>query len=195
MKPIPSFFCQNAAPVDLAAFAPADVDFARIAARLGRINRFNGDGISVAQHLVQGAEALFRTGGDGVAAGYFLLHDAAEAYLGDDARPVIALYERDMPGFATARANAHARFETAILAAAGLPPIGAFPAYRKAVQAMDERMCRAEAVELYGEAIVARHFPKLDHPPITGTLAPWGPMKAEEAWLERLERWLGVVAK
>jgi hypothetical protein len=80
--------------------------------------------------------------------------------------------------------------------AAGLPSLAGMPTYRRIVRDMDERMCFAEAQALYG---VTKPIPlvqcNLPPPRLTGAIRPWGPVKAEIAYLDRLERYLGIVAR
>jgi hypothetical protein len=77
--------------VDLLSPRPDDIDFADIAEHLAKENRFNGAtpdvAYSVAQHLYIGADAILEATRDPVAAAYFVLHDAHEAFLKDDTTP------------------------------------------------------------------------------------------------------------
>jgi len=80
---------------DLLKPDPAMVDLENdIAGPLARLARFSGHiasgPYSVAQHSVEGADALLRETGDERLAALFLLHDAHEAYLGDLTTPVQA---------------------------------------------------------------------------------------------------------
>lgn len=209
---VPSFRA-NGALFDLVAFAPTDVDWSDAAARLARVIRFNGHprGLPVAQHCVMGADALMRETGDQVLAGYFLLHDGHEYVIGDQTRPAAldlghfteaVLAERGVPSarlrgaVAEAIRRSKAAKDAAIHAAANLPPIDRMPIYRRQVAAMDERMLRAEGLVMFGQAAAA-HLPAADLPPpkLAGPLSPWGAAKAELAWLERLDRYLGIVAR
>lgn len=81
----------NRRGINLLGPTPADIDFAVIAEHLAKENRFNGatPGVcySVAEHSVRGATAILEETGDRELAGYFLLHDAHEAFLKDDTTP------------------------------------------------------------------------------------------------------------
>lgn len=55
---------------------------------LTRVRRFNGYGISVAQHSVMVADTILKITGNPYLAMMGLLHDAAEAYIGDISSPV-----------------------------------------------------------------------------------------------------------
>lgn len=197
--------------VDLAALTAADIDFAEIARSLSRVARFNGRcrdaSLSVAQHSVMGADALFRETGDGILAGYFLLHDAHEYLLGDLNRPAIlhldgmvgrALSHRgiELEGiFREALTMAREAMDAVVLTAANLPPIDRMPVYRRQVRDMDERMCTAESRALYGDAEIPLVDSTLPPPKLTGALRAWGAMKAEEAFVDRLGRYLGVFVR
>jgi 5'-deoxynucleotidase YfbR-like HD superfamily hydrolase len=76
--------------VDLLDPDPQLICFEDVAEQLAKINRYNGAtrGVtySVAEHSVRGARYL-RAHYDDSHAAYFLLHDAHEAFIGDDATP------------------------------------------------------------------------------------------------------------
>lgn len=63
-------------------------DIKNIATLLRNIKRFNGVGISVEEHSINVALMVLGLTGNKVLALYALLHDAAEAYIGDVATPV-----------------------------------------------------------------------------------------------------------
>lgn len=210
---IPSFR-PDGSVLDLAAIQVEDIVFAEMAAGLSKIARFNGryrcPAYSVAQHSVMGADALMNETGDAVLAGYFLLHDGHEYLLGDLPTPTAELLERkvravlnrlglsDIPEGLVRAALQAAKAETdkAIFTAAGLPGFDAMPLYARAVKAMEARMQRAEAVALFGkDAACHAGGADLPAPRLTGAIKPWGAMKAEEAFVDRLERYLGIVAR
>lgn len=77
---------------DLADPRPADVDFdVDIPDALSRIARFTGHigggAYSVGQHSSAAGDIVLAETGDPVAAAYAQLHDAKEAYIGDDSSP------------------------------------------------------------------------------------------------------------
>ncbi|MCG6115066.1 MAG: hypothetical protein MEQ84_07690 [Mesorhizobium sp.] len=199
-KAIPSFR-PDGSVLDLAALQPADIVWPEIAAGLSKIARFtgrpNGPAFSVAQHCAMGAEALFHETGDPIAAGYFLLHDAHEAFLGDIPSPTAELVKlrlgRSAAPFARALKRIKQDVDAAIYAAAGLAPPHLAPMHGGLAAAMDERMLRAEAVALYGPRAAA-HVGAADQPPpkLTGAIRAWGPGQAEMIWLDRLARYLGI---
>lgn len=200
---------------DLSRITADDVDFAHVAASLSKVTRFNGrhrgQGFSVAQHSVMGADALFREFGDGILSGYFLLHDAHEFLLGDINRPVLLEMDRSVAAVLLARGLsedlaagavveairlARHRIDLAIHAAARLQPIERMPLYARQVAEMDERMCMVEARTLYGaQADIPLVRCDLPPPRLTVALRPWGAAKAEETFIERLERYLGIVVR
>lgn len=209
---VPAFRATGAL-IDLTALTAADIDFAEMANALSKIARFNGinRGIafSVGQHSVMGADALYRETGDAILAGYFLIHDGHEYVIGDVTRPtlqLIDLYIARQAGLAHAAAAqsfaklalnaAKADIDKAIVEAANLPPLSRVPIYARQVKEMDERMCVAESKALFG---ASGKIPFMDcslpPPRLTGAIEPWGAMKAEEAFCDRLQKYLGIVAR
>ncbi|MEN5279405.1 hypothetical protein ABE527_21065 [Brucella sp. TWI432] len=186
--------------MNLAEPIEADVDWQVLGNALSKIARFNGiySGLaySVAQHSVMGADALINETGDAVLAGYFLLHDAHEAWIGDQSRPATelladALYRmHDIPHHwvRNAVSGMKADLDRPIFHKAGLSPV-----LPQIVFEMDDRMLQAEALALFGKAgyrnLSGRILPL---PKLTGAIKPWGAMKAEEQWLDRLNRYLGI---
>ncbi|RWD71618.1 hypothetical protein [Mesorhizobium sp.] len=202
---------------DLVNPTAADIDFAHMANALSKIARFNGiyrgPAYVVGQHSVMGADALFRETGDSVLAGYFLIHDGHEYPFGDVTRPAVDVIQYHVARLAASAGLDRAGFvdklvhraigevkrslDLAIYEAARLPDIQRMPIYVRQVRDMDERMLVAEAKALFGKNADPRCLPKLDLPPprLTGALEPWGAMKAEIAFIERLERYLGIVVR
>ena len=122
--------------VDLLDIKPADVDFMVIAEHLAKANRYAGatPGVaySVAEHSLLVSWCAEHFDGDHLLAAYLLLHDAHEAYFGDDTTPrkraiaVICASFGDGVGHEIERALAAPieRCDAAVHAAAGLawPP-------------------------------------------------------------------------
>ena len=80
---------------DILDFKESDVDLHFIAESLSKLCRFNGhtgesihDFLSVAQHSVMVSEAILLTTGDPIKAMQGLLHDTAEAFIGDIITPL-----------------------------------------------------------------------------------------------------------
>lgn len=211
---VPNFMTDGSI-MDLADPRAEHIVFAEVANGLSKIARFNGRytalAYSVAQHCVMGADALFTETGDASLAGYFLLHDGHEYLTGDISRPMAILVgilvgdelsgagvTRKCAADAVRRAieAAKAKVDLAIYQAAGIPPLSLMPIYRRLVAEMDERMLVAEARVLYGaKASVPLARNDLPAPRLTGAIKPWGAMKAEEAFIDRLERYLGIIAR
>jgi len=202
-------FNPNGTVMDLTDPQASDIDFADMAGTLGKIARFNGicrgPAYSVAQHCVMGADALDHETGDKILAGYFLLHDGHEYRFGDWTRPsVMAIAHRAeaiQPGAGTAIVIAIERqkdaIDHAIWDAAGVAPLHRVPLYARQVKDMDARMLRAEGLALFGPK-AGQHLPAANRPPprVTGSFhKPWPAEKAREAFLDRLERYLGIVAR
>ena len=186
--------------MNLARPTLADVHWQTLANALSKIARFNGiySGLaySVAQHSVMGADALMNETGDPVLSGYFLLHDAHEAWIGDQSRPTTELLAdalfcmHDIPPHWIRNAvdAIKAKLDQPIFGKAGLSSV-----LPQAVRDMDERMLRAETLALFGSVgyrnLAGRELPL---PKLTGAIKPWGALKAEEQWLNRLKRYLGI---
>jgi 5'-deoxynucleotidase YfbR-like HD superfamily hydrolase len=195
--------------MDLANPQIEDIDFADIAARLSKLARFNGvprgQAYSVAQHCVLGADALFHTTGRAEIAGYFLLHDAHEAYIGDIVRPTIDAIERELLAdlqhvdqplkrpLKDAVERVKKKLDIVIFAAAGVPVIWQLSDVHRQIKEMDEAMLHWEAVQLFGP-LAADHLPPAPDGRRIG-VKPWGACKAEEAWLERAADYLGISAR
>ena len=208
-------FRADGSVINLAALEPADIDFAAMAAGLSKLARYNAAcscaAYSVAQHSVMGADALMRETGDAVLAGYFLLHDGHEYLIGDITRPALKLLDhhyttehrrryRNRPAghltVAAALTRAKAELDAVVHQAAALPPLKSMPLYARQVHDMDERMLRAETRALFGPK-ATQHLPSDNLPPpkLTGAILPWGAAKAELAFVERLGRYLNIIAR
>lgn len=217
MTIIPSFR-RDGTVMDLAAPQVSDIDFAEMAAGLSKIARFNGRyacaAYSVAQHSVFCGDALFAETGDAVLAGCGLLHDGHEYLIGDQPKPTSELIavnvagvlqhwgfapdiiERASQAVAEAIDAAKRAIDEAIFTAAGVGYPHLYPAYVRQVRDMDERMLRAEALALFGRKASA-HLPaaRRPAPKLTSPIEPWGAAKAEMAFIDRLQRYLGIVVR
>lgn len=189
---IPSFNSDGTV-MDLAAPDQELVCFVEIANALSKIPRFNGKNVGialpVAQHCVMGAQAILNEGGTRMEAALFLLHDAHEWAIGDQIRPVQKLIDAvgrefyGMERLVDAIAICKSHWDEAIYAAAGLPGPEAWTKRQRAiVKTMDDRMCRQEAIALFGPR-AALQFPALPTPKLTGAVKPWPPGKAEEKYI------------
>lgn len=186
-------FNNDGTVMDLAAPDQASVCFLEMGRTLSGIKRFNGRGISDAQHLVMGAQAVLNEGGSGLLAALYLLHDGHEWALGDITRPMEQLLTLSLPTLAIREAIRRAKegWDEAIYSAAGLPtPLAWTAMQKKLVKSMDDRMCAAEAVAIFGQR-AARQFPKFIVPKTTGAIRPWGEAKAEEEFRKLLNRFIG----
>lgn len=200
--------------MDLANIQASDIDFVEMADRLSRLPRWCGrvaagdmHPISIAQHSVMGAEALRARFGCNRIAAAFLLHDAHEYLIGDIVTPTaqliaasanlsdayLVLGETDHI-VRDAITRAKRTIDTAIFAAAGMPDwLDLFRLDQKTVAAMDRQMMLVEGVALFGPA-AAKHLPA----PPRGTTLPkeavrgWGPEKARERFVARLNDYLGL---
>ncbi|MBZ9822310.1 hypothetical protein [Mesorhizobium sp. CA4] len=146
-------------------------------------------------------------------AGYFLLHDGREYPFGDVTRPAVDVIQYHVAKLAVSAGlnrpdfieklvrraieEAGRTLDLAIYAAAQLPDIERMPIYVRQVREMDNRMLVAEALALFGQNADRRCLPKLDLPPprLAQPIEPWGAMKAEIAFIDRLERYLGIVVR
>lgn len=149
---------------------PEDVELSDIAHALSLQCRFNGHcrfPYSVAQHSVYVACQL-----PPAMAPYGIIHDAAEAYLGDMVRPVKSLF----PLFS----DLEDRVLGAICAAVGLPwPWSAD--VLAAVKSADNAVLAAECRQILGP--LPRPWAPLPPPPVDLTIIPWEWQDARERWL------------
>lgn len=81
----------NGGAIDLANPTNHQYTITEIAFLLQKIKRFNGVGLNVAAHSIMVADTLYNLTGNPHIALQGLLHDAAEAYLGDISSPVKAV--------------------------------------------------------------------------------------------------------
>lgn len=176
--------------VDPLALRREDVVVDDVAHALAQINRFNGHTkfpISVAQHSVyvsRVAEAFRRSAGTAVGAREValagLIHDAAEAYLGD-----VTKWLKDSPAFAEYRA-AETRAQSLVYAVFGVT-------FQPEVEAADRLMVRYEGWIGYGpDWFVAQPHGHPNYPPISHSdrvlVEPWEPWdwpRAEREFLSR----------
>jgi 5'-deoxynucleotidase YfbR-like HD superfamily hydrolase len=185
------------------------VDFPNdIAAPLARSARFSGHigsgPYSVAQHSVEGADALLRETCDKRLAALFLLHDAHEAYIGDIATPVKAALA-DLAGtMGGEQASALMRqsfkalshhIDEAIHKAAGLAL--ADEAEGGIIKAMDIRMLITERNHLLGPSPQpwAPVFEAAQPIRRNGRLRVWPWPDAADEFMARAQRWLPCFTK
>lgn len=157
---------------------PDEIHIEDIAHALSLQCRFTGhcrEFYSVAQHSVlvsAKSPTYFRLWG--------LLHDAAEAYLVDLARPV-----KRAPGFLAFR-DAEAKLIRAITERFSLSP-DHIPA---PVREVDRSMCQTEAMQLMGPLLPGWETAA----PFSDEIDPWQPQIAERIFLAQFEALTGVKA-
>lgn len=149
---------------------PDSIHIRDIAFALAGINRFTGHSrITVAQHSVIGsyyvAEPRFAL--------EFLLHDAAEAYIGDVNRPLKKLLGKPYRRISD-------RLDRVIRAKYGLPLIES-----EEVKLVDARMCLTESRDQMNDAGVDWGFYNGKKPFDFITINPWDAEYAELAFLRR----------
>lgn len=190
--------------MDIANPTVDDIVWTDIASALSKIARFNGAytsiTYSVAQHCVMGADAVFDETNSGLMAGYFLLHDAHEAIFGDLPRPSSRLVQMHLTQlgaelgklYEIALERSKATLDEAIYAKARLTNLHDLK-LKHIIADMDDRMLRVEVRTFFG-AHAERELPERLLAPVRlkSALKPWPSMKAEEAWLERLQRYLNI---
>lgn len=195
----------NGKGIDLTNPQATDIDFAVIAEHLAKEKRYNGatPGIQypVGQHCVIGADAAFADTGDLELAGYFLLHDGAEAFLKDDttpkkralaevaAREFGVLAEEIMGSFDMLTD----RFDAAIHEAAGLawPPPAAMKA---AIKSYDLVMFVTEWRDLMGSIQHPNWEPYRGIAPLASTITPCGWVRAASMFRNRCKLYLPTFA-
>lgn len=153
---------------------PGDVYIRDVAAALSKLCRFNGHVshfYSVAQHsvlMVRMVEPEYQLEA--------LLHDAAEAYIGDMVRPLKVgdEYFKEVDD----------RVDAACREAFGLPP-----EMSAQVHDADMRICSAEKRDLMPRSEVWPNMPPSDGIP---TITPWGWKYAERKFLDTYRRLRGL---
>jgi len=172
----------------LTAPTPEMVDIRDVAHALARVCRFGGhtrgEPYSVAQHSVFVSIRASQAAGR-FAARLGLLHDAAEAYLGDMTAPL----KRLMPDFVALEREV----EAAIARRVGLWPPASVPiGARDAVREADRRMLTTEARDLMGLAnpAVAGFGNRPDYADMP-RIIPWPAADAEAAFLARFNELFG----
>lgn len=155
-----------------------------IAGALSRICRFGGHTstfYSVAQHSVLVSRIC-----DPADALVGLLHDAAEAYLGDLIRPL-----KRQPQF-----DGYASIETRLMRCVwqrfGVEQTGWHHQLPVSVQRADEVLLATEARDLLGNETLERWSSLRDIQPLAVMVEPWAPWQAEEVFLRRFRE---LVAK
>ena len=154
---------------------PSQLDIADIARALRNLCRFGGHSrvfYSVAQHSVIVSELVEQRGGDVEDVFAALMHDAAEAYLGDMPHPI---KHRSPLGAAFKAAEEH--LEQAIRERFGIKD--GVPEIKKADRALLATERRVFSAEQW-------HWPELDGvEPLELDLTAWSPDEATEAFARR----------
>ncbi len=183
--------------IDIGLVDPGAVDFRLMAAALSKQARFGGRhegpyALSAAQHAVQGAQTIVNETRDLWLAGLFLLRDGHQLITDARSRPAEQLmHVKSGTELDLIIRNIKGAWDEAIYQAAGMQPPSAWTKkVREALDLMDVRMTRAEAVTLFGRQAEA-DFPKVTTPKTTGALHPWPAAKAELAFVEFFQRATG----
>ncbi|MHA4733254.1 hypothetical protein [Ensifer adhaerens] len=182
-------FTPDGTVIDIATPDQRVVCFNEMANALSKIARFDGRNpgqpYSVAQHSVLGACAILNEGGSTHEAALYFLHDGHEYITGDQSSPIQKLYAlvaRHLFGedrFRDTIVACKAAWDEAIYYAAGLPGPETWTKRQAAlVKSMDQRMCRAEALALFGPK-AASQFAYMKPPKLPNPIRPWAPMEAE----------------
>jgi uncharacterized protein len=155
---------------------PADIDPEDIARALSNLCRFGGHSrafYSVAQHSVIVSDQLAQTGADPGEVMAALLHDAAEAYLGDLPHPI---KHRSELGRRFKAAEKH--LEAVIARRFDLPESDRIKPIDRALLATERRTFSR----------VAWDWPELDGvEPLPLEIEPWDPPRDAREFLERFE--------
>lgn len=158
--------------------SPSEIDPGDIARSLANICRFGGHSrafYSVAQHSTIVCDLLEQRGATADELMAALLHDAAEAYLGDLPHP---LKHRSELG-AMFR-EAEGRLESVIAQRFGLPDASS------RIKPLDRSLL---AVERRTFSTESWHWPELDEAePLDLEIEAWDPVRAAREFTERLER-------
>jgi 5'-deoxynucleotidase YfbR-like HD superfamily hydrolase len=164
---------------------PSEICLDDVANALSNVCRFTGHVkfYSVAEHSVRVSRAC----PDGAAL-FGLLHDAAEAYLGDVARPwKSCLYVYDPPAHREMEPlrKAEDALLGVILTALRVPE--PTPEVEAEVKRADELLLTTEARDLFRWGRIAgwQHTPENGYPELPTRIVPWAPEKAEREFLYR----------
>jgi len=152
---------------------PEEVYIKDIARSLSRIIRFNGHSdrpVTVAQHSVQCALIAKRLGHHRHMQRFMLLHDAAEAYIGDMVRPL----KVDMPAFRAAEDNITKVIQTAL---------SIVPVDERTVRYIDNVACAWEKRDMFKSAMPWEGMPDIEDLHL-GPMKPWGDRVSEVIFLE-----------
>lgn len=186
----------NGGFIDLLDPKPEQIDWRELSIALARQARFNGHTprgfYSVAQHCMIGAAAIYRDTRRMDWAAAFLLHDAHEAYIGDDTSPKLKALETlccEMASdthagewFKQAYRSLQKRLAAAIYAAAGAQwPLSA--AAKAIVKEYDLRMLRTERDALLAVPPFAWDAAVEGAKPILVALDDWFHGDATAVWL------------
>lgn len=179
LRPEPGPFIQTLSgrrvnPLDA---SPEDIDIADIAGALGNICRFGGHSrgfYSVAQHSVIVCDLLEERGATADELLAALLHDAAEAYLGDLPHPI-----KHRSDLGAAFREAEKRLERVIATRFRLPDA------KSRIKPLDRALLATER-RIFSEE--SWHWPELDEAePLELTIDPWPPDRAARAFRERFD--------
>ena len=158
--------------------SPEDIDPADIAGALGNICRFGGHSrgfYSVAQHSIIVCDLLEERGATTDELLAALLHDAAEAYLGDLPHPI-----KHRSELGAAFREAEQRLEAVIAVRFDLPDAKA------RIKPLDRALLAAER-RIFSEE--SWHWPELDEAErLEIEIDPWPPELASSRFRERLDR-------
>jgi len=154
---------------------PSQIDIGDIARALGNLCRFGGHSrvfYSVAQHSVIVSELVEQRGGDVEDVFAALMHDAAEAYLGDMPHPI-----KHRSPLGAAFKAAEDQLEAVIRERFGIK------ADVPEIKRVDRALLATERRALSGENW---HWPELDGVvPLDLELTAWAPDEAQGAFMER----------
>jgi hypothetical protein len=164
---------------------PETIDIFDIAHHLALMTRFNGAcrvGYSIAQHSVlcagRAGDYHFPRPRETKLALALLMHDAAEAYVGD----IIRTIKHEVPDFAV--------FENKVMDAINerfdLPRVAEIPFFKVAVKEVDNRMLVTEKLQLMEQAVpwpIEGMFQPYDM-----TIEPWTDLSSELMFLSTFAR-------
>ncbi|MBA5778163.1 hypothetical protein H2509_13620 [Stappia sp. F7233] len=177
--------------VDLANLKSHDVYFPDIVEALCKIARFDGATPNVVYTVAQHCCLAYDAASEERVKPFALLHDFHEAYIGDITTPTARLLQamHIHPGEIVGligRVKAH--LDTAIFAAAGIPPfidVAAYQDVARQVRAIDDALLATERRDLLAPAQGAG-WPEPMQRPLPTRIRPWGQDKGREELLKRL---------